>query len=181
MSWIELIVDKDYEIYNEEPYNIRRKGSNKIVREYTHHSGYIHLTLNQKDFSKHRVLAIQFIPNPNNYDVVDHKNRITSDNRLENLHWCSRSYNARNISSKKGIVYEFVQELPVKAQPFEKYNDHVFSDYYFDKDSQNMYYYNGEQYRVMHLNNIQNNRRFMCKDNENKLICIYLNRLNNMF
>ena len=158
MSWKELVVDKDYEIYTEEPYYIRRKNSKYIIKEYPHHSGYVHLQLNQKDFAKHRILAIQFIPNPNNYEVVDHKNRIVNDNRLLNLQWVSRSYNARNISSKKGIKYEFVSELPSTAMPFENYNNHKFSNYYFDKASQNLYFYNDNEYRIMHLNNEENMR-----------------------
>ena len=181
MSWETLVVDNNYEIYTEEPYYIRRKNTRHIIKEYPHHSGYIHLQLCQKDFTKHRILAIQFIPNPNNYEVVDHKNRVVGDNRLTNLHWVSRSYNARNITSKKGIKYEFVKELPPTAVPFEKYNTHTFSNYYFDKESQNMYYYNDNEYRIMHLNNIENNRRFMCKSDNGKLICVYITKLNKLF
>lgn len=42
----------------------------------------------------HRLIAIAFIPNPNNYPCVNHKDENTKNNNIENLEWCTQKYNA---------------------------------------------------------------------------------------
>lgn len=41
----------------------------------------------------HRIVAEAFVPNPNGYSIVNHINENKSDNRAENLEWCTQQYN----------------------------------------------------------------------------------------
>lgn len=47
----------------------------------------------QKSFLVHRLVAKAFIPNPNNYPIINHKDVNPLNNNVDNLEWCSFLYN----------------------------------------------------------------------------------------
>lgn len=51
---------------------------------------------NQRSQNIHRLLAIAFVPNPNNYPDVDHADRDCLNNELSNLRWVTKSQNNMN-------------------------------------------------------------------------------------
>ena len=80
----------------------RDVGSNRckketIMKTSIDKDGYEHLVLckdgKQKHFRVNRLVAQAFIPNPNNYPVVNHKDENKTNNRVENLEWCTITYN----------------------------------------------------------------------------------------
>jgi len=58
---------------------------------------------NKKRLYVHKVVATLFIPNPNNYRCVNHKNGIKTDNRIENLEWCTHKENTTH-ALKTGLI-----------------------------------------------------------------------------
>lgn len=75
-------------------YNTKTK--NMLVGQITP-KGYIRygICLNgkRKQYMAHRLVAEAFIENPQNYPIINHKNEVKSDNRVENLEWCTIGYN----------------------------------------------------------------------------------------
>ena len=74
---------------------------NNIMKNQTTEDGYLFLRLvcsKQKKHkcSIHRLLAIQYIPNPDNLEQVDHIDRNKLNNDLSNLRWVSQTDNRRN-------------------------------------------------------------------------------------
>ena len=49
----------------------------------------------------HRLVALHFVDNPNNYTEVDHLDRDKENNNAENLRWCTRSDNNSNKNHYK--------------------------------------------------------------------------------
>ena len=148
-EWIECVVDSDYEIFNEYPYPIRRKDSDKVIKEHIGTGGYLCCHLNLKKYKKHRIIAEQFVPNPDNLPMIDHINRIKTDNRIENLRWVSGSDNQRNKSINKGHQYVFYDELPETAEPLDAYNGHEFDGLFIDYENEKLYLFNGINYREL--------------------------------
>lgn len=77
----------------------------KILKPKINYLGYAKIVLFKKGikqrFSFHYLIAITFIPNPFNKPEINHKNGIKSDNRIENLEWCTRSENVKHSFDTK--------------------------------------------------------------------------------
>mgnify|MGYP003661560943 CR=1 FL=1 len=58
-----------------------------------------------KMFLIHRLVAINFIPNPENKPCVDHKDNIRTNNKLSNLRWVTVKENNMNSLKSKGVCY----------------------------------------------------------------------------
>lgn len=70
-------------------------------RQYKRKNGYMQVALGSNTYFVHRLVAQAFIPNPNNLPQINHKNEVKDDNRVENLEWCSPTYQNRYGSRTK--------------------------------------------------------------------------------
>jgi hypothetical protein len=80
-------------------------------KQSTHSAGYKIASFNKKLFYVHRLMAERYIPNPNNYDCVNHINGVKDDNRVENLEWISRRNNCEH-ARLNGLSEEKSQGIP---------------------------------------------------------------------
>jgi len=98
--------------------NVKNNNTGQILKSNRKELEYLKVGIydnlkKRKHFNIHRLVAIHFLPNWNNYEEVDHKNHNVKDNRLINLRWCDRSINSKNrrkcknaISKYKGVFWK---------------------------------------------------------------------------
>jgi hypothetical protein len=77
------------------------RGVKECVRKlHIQNSGYLTVGLFKENkgqqFLVHRLMALAFIKNTEKLDFVNHKNGIKTDNRIENLEWCTKGYNLKH-------------------------------------------------------------------------------------
>jgi superfamily II DNA/RNA helicase len=86
---------------------------NKIMSP-TNEKGYLRISLTnnegRKTYRIHRLLAIQYIPNPDNLPEIDHIDRNKLNNDLSNLRWCDRITNANNKGNCIALMTEEEQQ-----------------------------------------------------------------------
>tara|TARA_R110000868_G_scaffold94593_2_gene260941 strand:- start:342 stop:770 length:429 start_codon:yes stop_codon:yes gene_type:complete len=100
---------KDYEGYYQinplgKIKNIKKESRRKVnhIMAEINVKGYLYVCLSKdgksKRFAIHRLVAIQYIPNTENKQTVDHIDRNKSNNNLNNLRWATMSEQNKNTS-----------------------------------------------------------------------------------
>ena len=82
-----------------------RQTHNNIRKQHVKNVQYYQVNLSKGNkvtwISVHRLVAMAFIPNPDNLPCVNHKDENGFNNRVDNLEWCTYAYNARYGTAKQ--------------------------------------------------------------------------------
>ena len=95
---------------------LRNNETNKILKGSKNSEGYMAFdyTIEGTRYCKkiHRLVAMAFVPNPDDKEFVDHIDNNRTNNNAYNLRWCTssenqhnRSINTNNTSGHKGIHF----------------------------------------------------------------------------
>lgn len=103
-----------------------------VLKQTNHSKGYktVSLTKNGKTTQEyvHRIVASAFIPNPDNLPAVNHKDEDKTNNFVENLEWCTISYNnAYGTKTQKQAAK--IRGIPHKEDHKEKISNSL-KEYY---------------------------------------------------
>lgn len=87
---------KHYLSYAKNNYYVSNKGrvkNNKRILKPLELDGYHHININRKYLRIHQLVAQLFLDNPNNYNIVNHKDGNKSNNDVSNLEWINSTNN----------------------------------------------------------------------------------------
>lgn len=131
-------MDKYYKIKGYEDYYITKSGkifsslTNKELKfDRSQTGGYCKVKLMDRrlgrfiSLSVHRLVALQFLPNPRNLPEVNHKDGNHTNNSVYNLEWCTAEYNRRHALENR--LYKIEEDNPraklTKSQVIQIYKD----------------------------------------------------------
>ena len=119
------------EIKGYENYTIDRDGkiwskkSDRFLKPIVANKGYLMVGLykngKKKTFGIYHLLALAFIPNPENKLEVDHIDRNPSNNSLSNLKWATRKEQLENRGAYGEIRHKFISYYYHRANGYKYY------------------------------------------------------------
>jgi hypothetical protein len=129
--------------------------NDRILKPSISKKGYhsVELIKNKKGvkIAIHRLVAIAFIPNPENKPEVNHKDLDKSNNHVDNLEWCTHVENMRHanengrmytLNPKKGemhwnskLTIKQVRDIKLKLKEKTIPQSHLAKEYNIDKST----------------------------------------------
>ena len=112
--------------------------SKRFLKPVCEKNGYLRVNLYKdgkcKKYKVHRLVAMAYIPNPENLPQINHKDENKANNCLQNLEWCDAKYNSnygtRNEKFKKPVLQydlngNFIKEWPSATDVGKEANDNI--------------------------------------------------------
>jgi hypothetical protein len=85
--------------------NVKKNENNQQIQPFLGKNLYLYVALESDNYvmnrTIHRLVAIAFHENPEEKKVVDHINRIRTDNNSHNLRWCTHAENLWNQTKRR--------------------------------------------------------------------------------
>lgn len=96
----------------------KRKYQDRDIKPIKHNAGYLEVNIGGVRSLAHRLVAKLFVENPNKYREINHKNGIKTDNRAENLEWCTSRQNKEHAWRQldNGMRYKKMSESNEKIR-----------------------------------------------------------------
>lgn len=104
-------IDKNGIVYSKKP---------KIMKQSFSTTGYLFVRLEKRPYKVHRLVAMAFIPKPNNKNIINHKDFNPLNNKVENLEWCTQKENVEHAVLNKRNKKYYYYDKDEAIELFEK-------------------------------------------------------------
>lgn len=139
--WVDIIDFPGYQVSNTG--KIRNMKDFRLLGQQLNKYGYYTVRL-RKDLESytclvHRLVAIAFLPNPDNLPIVNHKDENTINPNVENLEWCTAKYNvnygtARERAKETKIKNKLLEQAKQAIEIIKSKKVKITKEYIRDKD-----------------------------------------------
>lgn len=121
---------KSLDHYVKHPKGSLRLIKERILKPFLQKTGYLIVTLSKNNiktsYNVHRLVAEAFVYNPYNKMCINHLNKNRTDNRADNLEWCTYKEN-NNWSNHNELVSNSLINNINKSKPILQYTlDMIF-------------------------------------------------------
>jgi len=113
-------------------FRLKNYSTIKYLKFNTDKDGYFKVSLcknnKPKSFYVHRLVAEAFIENPENLPLVNHKDENKTNNKADNLEWCTAQYNTTYNGStiKRGLTQRIpIIQLSLNLEPLKIWSGRV--------------------------------------------------------
>lgn len=100
----------------------------KILKLNKHREGYLYaqLIVDGKliPIGIHRLVAMAFIPNPDNLPLINHKDENKENNCVDNLEWCDKNYN-NNYGTRNERISNAKKDKKPSEEAIEKHKKKI--------------------------------------------------------
>lgn len=124
---------------------LSKRNNDRILSICKRDNWYATVKLRDRHRTVHRLLAIAFIPNPNNYPMVNHIDGDKHNYSLDNLEWCTNDQNMKH-AQRTGLLVKgrqvhtnILDEIQVKTIFYCREVSDKNLAKYFGIDSSNIY------------------------------------------
>lgn len=127
----------------------------------------LHCNGKQKIIKVHRLVAQAFIPNPDNFPQINHKDEDKTNNNVDNLEWCTAKYNINYGTRQERSINTKIKNGDVNEENVGLGREEYLKKYYQDHkdkicDIRRSYYQENkdricEQHKEYRKKMIQNN------------------------
>lgn len=134
------VINQPYDNYSVSNYGeVRNDNTGLILNGNRHNRGYSLIQLCNdgkcKNYLIHRLVAEYFIPNPNNFPLVNHKDEVKKNNHVDNLEWCDYQYNNSYGScskpvrqlTKDGILIREWNSPTIASKELKLHRSHIYA------------------------------------------------------
>ena len=111
--WANIKNHDDYQVSNLGRICSYKNNKKEIINGYIQNTGYLTVSLENKKYSVHRLVAETFIHKIKGKNIVNHIDGNKLNNKVENLEWCTSKENIQH-AFKTGLMDNAIKRMKIK-------------------------------------------------------------------